>query len=98
MLYAVDAAWAMSDASVVPSASPRRRPAAATPAKFVFPARLLASAACPCRDIAILGIQYPIGLEAAPSHSVPACTSAGVVVRLPISYQREPLRPPVFEP
>ena len=31
---------------------------------------------------------------AAESKSVPAWTSDGVVVRLPSSYQREPLRPP----
>src|SRR5258708_7066855 len=49
---------------------------------------------CPCPDSATLGIQKPRGLVAAGSNRVPDWTRAGVVVKLPISYQREPLRPP----
>src|SRR6058998_1309569 len=52
---------------------------------------------CPWPDAATLGIQKPRGLVEAESNSVPDWTSVGVPVRLPISYQREPLRPPVEE-
>src|SRR5437867_2948869 len=48
----------------------------------------------PWPDSATLGIQKPRGLVAAGSKSVPDWISVGVPVRLPTSYQREPLRPP----
>src|SRR6267142_4662600 len=41
---------------------------------------------------------YPLGLVVAESQRVPDCTSAGVVVSDPISYQRAPLRRPPPEP
>src|SRR5437867_12935218 len=53
---------------------------------------------CPCPDPATVSIQYPRGLLVAESKSVPDWTSAGVAVRLPISYQREPFRPPPTVP
>src|SRR2546428_8436729 len=51
----------------------------------------------PWPETAMLGIQKPRGLVAAESKSVPDWSSVGVPARLPISYQREPLRPPVEE-
>src|SRR2546427_4457394 len=52
---------------------------------------------CPWPLTETEGIQNPRGLVAAGSNSVPDCTSDGVPVRLVISCQREPLRPPVPE-
>src|SRR6266705_149319 len=49
---------------------------------------------CPCPDAATLGIQKLRGLLPAGSKSVPDWTRVGEVVRLPISYQRDPSRPP----
>src|SRR5262252_6098716 len=49
----------------------------------------------PWPEAATLGIQKPRGFEFVESKSVPDWTRAGVVVRLPISYQRAPFRPPL---
>src|SRR3954469_242698 len=49
---------------------------------------------CPWPEAATLGIQKPRGLLLAESKSIPLCVRLGVAVRLPISYQRDPLRPP----
>src|SRR2546421_12457360 len=51
----------------------------------------------PWPETATLGIQKPRGLVAAESNRVPDWSRAGVPVRLPISYQREPFRPPEEE-
>src|SRR5260370_41339252 len=82
---------------VAPRLSVLRRPATATLAKpfpGCAPALLEPRAMCPWPDMATLGIQYPKGLLPALSKRVPAWTRVGVVVRLVISYQRDPLRPP----
>src|SRR5262245_15194396 len=61
------------------------------PACCAAPAKLAASTACPWPFMTMLGIHTPTGVTPA-SKTVPLWTSAGVVVRLPISYQRDPSR------
>src|SRR5205085_10758551 len=78
-----------------PSGSLASLPAVAMLANRFAAATLQASAVVPWPLVATLGIQYPRGLLAAESNSVPDCTSVGVLVRLPISYQREAFRPPL---
>ncbi len=48
----------------------------------------------PWPDAATEGIQKNLGPVAAPSNRVPAWNKAGVPVKLRISYQRTPSRPP----